>query len=161
MPGSVSRRWTLALVAACVGATLLVTVDAQSAQPAPPGASAVDQYRELVPGAAGEQGSGIGTDGSSLPPDAAAALDSASPDVAAALERIATSSKYGAPVGTETGGAGDGGASDPSAGSTIGSTIGAIGSTSDARVLALLVVLIATTFAGIVLVLRRRPGAPA
>jgi hypothetical protein len=149
-------RIPLRLAAACAAFALLSPVPAL-AQPAPPspGASGVEQYRELVPGAAGPSAPGVGSSSRApLPGAARDALAQAPADVASALEEIATSSEYGAPAAS--GGSASGGSGDVSTDATLESTLSAIGSATDARVLGLLFVLLSVTVAAVALAFGRR-----
>jgi hypothetical protein len=149
-------RIPLRIAAACAAFALLSALPA-SAQPAPPspGASGVEQYRELVPGAGGPSAPGVGSSSRApLPRAAQDALAQTPPDVASALEEIATSSEYGAPAAS--GGSAPGGGNDVSTDETLQSTLSAIGSATDARVLGLLFVLLSTTVAAVALAFGRR-----
>jgi hypothetical protein len=150
-------RTPLLIAAACAAFALLSAVPVL-AQPAPPspGASGVEQYRELVPGAGGPSAPGVGSsDRAPLPRAAQDALAQAPPDVASALEEIATSSEYGAPA---NGGSGQGGRGDVSTDAGLRSTLSAIGSASDARVLGVLFVVLGMTVAAVGLALSRKRG---
>jgi hypothetical protein len=73
---------------------LLLATPAHAQEPP----SAVDQYAELVPDAAGPKAPTPEKDTRApLPPEAESALDSAPPAIAEPLEEVATSSLYGAP----------------------------------------------------------------
>ena len=132
---------------------------AQSAPP-DPGWSAVDAYVEQVPSAGGGSAPGVQDETqSSLSPAAEAALEATTQPVRDALEKVVSSSTYGAPqsvgqapvVGPES--------DEPD--DALGGTADALGTVSDGRLLALLLVLLATTLAALVLALRRarRPSA--
>lgn len=149
-------RTHLRLAAACATLVLVVAAPAQ-AQPAPPapGASGVEQYRELVPGAGGPSAPGVGaTERTPLPRAGEEALADAPPGVANALQEVATSSEYGAP--TSSGEAGTAGGANISTDATLESTLSAIGSASDARVLGLLLAVLSTTVAAVALAFGRR-----
>jgi hypothetical protein len=123
------------------------------AQPGPPepDVSGVEQYRELVPGASGPTAPGVGDSGRTpLTPAGAAALEDAPPDVAAALEEVATSSEYGAPTSADGPATGDEGVA------TDGSAFSDFGSATDARVLAALFAVLGLTVAAVALALHRR-----
>jgi hypothetical protein len=87
-----------------------------------------------------------------LPENALRGLEQTSLEVATALERIASSSSYGAPEAT-SGSTGAGQTADPSLGEALQT---AVGSGSDTRLIALLGVLLATTAGAMVLAARRR-----
>jgi hypothetical protein len=145
-----------AIAWACALVVLFAAAPAY-AQPAPPspGASGVEQYRELVPGASGPTAPGVGTSGrAALPPAGQEALSQAPPQVASALEEIATSPEYGAPAGRD--GTGTSGGGDVSTDATLESTLSAIGSASDARVLVVLFAVLGMTVAAVGLALSRR-----
>ena len=156
---------TRVAAALCVFAVLALLASpgparAQSAPP-DPGWSAVDAYVEQVPSAGGGSAPGVqDATQSSLSPAAEAALETATPSVRDALENVVSSSTYGAPQ-TQ----GQAPVLDPrpdeSSDGALGGTADALGTVSDGRLLALLLVLLATTLAALVLALRRarRPSA--
>ena len=126
---------------------------AQTSAP-PPGASAVSQYAEQIPGAQGATAPGVGeVTKTPLPAAGRDALASSPAALASVLEEIATSSDYGAPVSNarEPGSQDDGSAGDGS----FGGTVGTIGSASDARLLGLVLTLVVTTLAAAALAMRR------
>lgn len=123
--------------------------------PAQPGASAVQQYVEDVPTANGQSTPGITKPAAQpLSPAALSALRGLTPATAGALRTIATSPEYGAPTISQ------GGATHPSSspGRSLGTTADAIGTASDAPLLGLLVVLIATSMGAVGLAVRRGPA---
>lgn len=151
-----SKPRTLLRIAAACAALALLSAAPVSAQPAPPspGASGVEQYRELVPGASGPSAPGVGSSNRApLSPAAQDALAQAPADVAGALGEIATSSEYGAPAVSGDSAPGGG---DVSTDATLQSTLSAIGSATDARVLGLLFVLLSTTVATVALAFQQR-----
>lgn len=95
------RRWAGRLVigvAALVVGTCTEMAAAADAPPSPED-SAVIQYAELVPSAAGPKAPGIGKKTTSrLSKQARRALDRATDETAESLTNIATSSDYGAPA---------------------------------------------------------------
>ena len=114
----------------------------------------MQQYVEDVPTANGQSTPGVTkTAAQPLSPAALSALRRSTPAIATALRTIATSPAYGAP----TIGASNAGATDPSSslGGSLGSTADAIGTASDAPLLGLLVVLIATSLGAAGLAVRR------
>jgi hypothetical protein len=145
-----------------VAIALLAATPAQSQTPAP-GASGVEQYRELVPGAGGPSAPGLApSDQSQLPQAAQDALQQVPPGVATPLEKIATSADYGAPVDApapETSPPEGGTVStETSVDAALASAVAAVGSASDARVVGLLVVVFVTTIAAFSLAFTRRRG---
>jgi hypothetical protein len=160
------------IAAAFAGASLVsaVPVHAQTNPPSP-GGSAVSQYVELVPAAVGSKAPGAEAKTEkrqdSLPPAGENALKQAPPAIAKPLEKIATSSTYGAPelraeqnaTQPET----QAPARDPDAvppGATVeevtlGTTVSAIASATDERLLGLLLTMLVTTLGAIGLALRR------
>ena len=158
MERSSVRRAIVAIVATGVAAIGATSVSAQSAgQPTDPRASAVSQYLEMVPTARGPNAPGVGEQRqSSLSRTAENALQAADPETAGVLKKIATSSAYGAP-------------NDPTPNTSVGppleqpqatttdvrTTIEAIASTNDTRLVGLLVVVLLTTLSAIALAVGR------
>ena len=166
------QRRVASIAAAFAGASLAlaVPVDAQTNPPSP-GGSAVSQYVELVPAAVGSKAPGTEAKTEkrrdSLPPEGKKALKQAPPAIAKPLEKIVTSSTYGAPELRANTNATEPGTQapvrDPDAGSpeatveevTLGTTVTAIASATDERLLGLLLTMLVTTLAAIGLALRR------
>jgi hypothetical protein len=152
---------------AAAGAALLC-VSPVRAQDAPPG-SAVDQYVEQVPTASGPAAPGVTKATRDVLPRAGAkALKKAPPKTAKALEEIATSSNYGAPkVGskpkpkpkpTPTKAASDRKSDEvttTTVRATLRSSVGALGTASDTRLIVLLAVLLVSSLAAVALSVRR------
>ena len=142
---------------AALGAALALGSAAPAAAAPPPehpNASAVSQYTELVPGAEGPSAPALGGgEQTALSPAARQGFRHTSSEMASALEEIATSSRYGAPTAASPQ---DDGSAEAAVDPSIRRMLSAIGSTSDARVIALLVALLATTVAAGALSLRRR-----
>ena len=141
-------------VGICSAAALSAVSLAGGQPPAQPGASAVQQYVEDVPTANGQSTPGVTKPAAQpLSPAALSALRRSTPATASALRTIATSPAYGAPKI----GASNAGATHPSSslGGSLGSTADAIGTASDAPLLGLLVVLIATSLGAVGLAVRR------
>jgi len=126
-----------------------------------PNTSAVDAYVETVPSA-----SGVGQYVEAVPtgtgdPAGGPSSPSKDPAVAAALATIVESSRYGAPASKEPASSSTppGTANEPklttSFEGSFRSAIGALGTSSDARLVSLLLVVVATTVAAIVLSARR------
>jgi hypothetical protein len=154
-----------ALVRAAIAAAALVLVTAAPAQTQTPspGASGVEQYRELVPGAGGPSAPGLApSDQSQLPQAAQDALQQVPPGIATPLEKIATSADYGAPVDAPAPATSppEGGtvSTETSVDAALASAVAAVGSASDARILGLLVVILVTTIAAFALAFTRRRG---
>ena len=144
----------LVAVGICSAAALSVASLAGGQAPPEPGASAVQQYVEDVPTANGQSTPGATKPAAQpLSPAARSALRRVTPATAGALRTIATSPAYGAPRI----GASNGGATDPSSsqGGSLGSTADAIGTASDAPLVGLLVVLIATSIGALGLAVGR------
>ena len=125
-----------------------------------PGASSVTQYVELVPTAGGPKAPGVEKERRlPLSPEAKRALGRVSKATAASLLTIATSSTYGAPSGAGTRAAGrlvrDARPTAPSP--SLQAIAGAVAPAGDARMIALLVLLVAVTLAGGALSLRPHP----
>jgi hypothetical protein len=154
-------RVAAAILCAFAVLTLLASPGPARAQSAPPdpGWSAVDAYVEQVPSAGGGSAPGVqDATQSSLPPAAEAALETATPSVRDALEKVVSSSTYGAPQ--TVGQAPVLGPESDEPDDALGGTADALGTVSDGRLLALLLVLLTTTLAALVLALRRaRPSA--
>jgi hypothetical protein len=173
MATKVPQQKRLAGMAAVVaGASLVFTASVHGqTNPPHPGGSAVSQYVELVPAAVGSKAPGAEAKNEktqdSLPPAGKNALKRAPAAIAKALEKIATSSTYGAPERraepnatkpeTQTP------VRDPDAVPrgvtveevTLGTTVSAIASATDERLLGLLLTMLATTLGAIGLALRR------
>lgn len=150
-PTKLRRMLASALLTAAVVPTASVAAVRQAP---PPGPSAVQAYVEDVPRASGQSPSGhSSSSGQTLAPAAKGALRGASPALAAALATVATSPAYGAPqTGSSSSSASP---SNTSLGGSLESTADAIGGASDARLLGLVVVLIATTVVAIGVAVRR------
>jgi hypothetical protein len=152
----VLRPTLLPIFAACAALALVAAVPAfaQTGLPSQD-VSSVEQYRELVPGASGPSAPGVGESGRTpLPPAGTKALAEAPPDVATALEEVSTSSEYGAPA--TSGETLTSGGADVSTDATLESTLSAIGSASDTRVLGALFSVLGMTVAAVALALNRR-----
>jgi len=149
-----------AAAAAAAVAALGIAAPAHAQAPPP---SAVDQYVEMVPAAGGPKTPGKEKEKRTpLPDTGQKALGEAAPEVATPLEEIATSSTYGAPAviaptptpKPEP----EGPVRDPdiapagtAVDSTLRSTVSTIAtaSTSDARLVGLLLVVLVTTLAAV------------
>jgi len=141
-------------VGTCSAAALPAVSLAGEQPPAQPGASAVQQYVEDVPTANGQSTPGITKPAAQpLSPAALSALRRSTPATAGVLRTIATSPEYGAPK-TVASNAGETHPSSSPEGS-LGSTADAIGTASDAPLVGLLVVLIATSMGALGLAVRR------
>ena len=155
------HRRLLGMAVACAALALVAAPRASAQTPPPPAGSGVEQYRELVPGAGGPSAPGVEErDRAPLTPVEKNGLERASPELAKALEEIATSSDYGAPKapakpGTTTHGS-DVVSSESSVDAAFEGTVSAIGSASDARMLGLLFAVLGTTVAAVALAFRRR-----
>jgi len=123
-------------------------VDAYVEAPAEttPGASAVDAYVEAVPTGSGQ------TNPASPGGTSGAAVDDA-------LETVVGSPRYGAPtsVSTAPNGSPTDAALTTSLSESFRSAVGALGTSSDARLVGVLLVALLTTIAAVVLSLRRGP----
>lgn len=165
------KKHVVATAAFLAGVSLAFagSVHAQSNPPSP-GGSAVNQYVELVPAAVGPKAPGVEKKKkrTSLPPAGKDALKQAPPAIAKPLEEIATSSTYGAPViraepkPTNPKPEPQAPVRDPdivppgaSVEVTLGTTVGAIASATDERLLSLLVAILVTTSAAVTLAIRR------
>lgn len=142
-----------------------------------PGGSAVNQYVEVVPAAGGPRSPGIEKKAqTSLPPAGKEALRQAPPSVAGPLEKIATSSTYGAPAiraepkppkpkpkpkPKPRAPVRDPDVVPPHAPTevTLGTTVSAIASATDERLLGLLFTVLMTTLGAVALAVRRARGA--
>jgi len=136
-----------------------------------PGGSAVNQYVEVVPAAGGPKSAGIEKKAqTSLPPAGKEALRQAPPSVAGPLEEIATSSTYGAPAiraepkptkPKPQAPVRDPDVVPPRAPTevTLGTTVSAIASATDERLLGLLFTVLMTTLGAVALAVRRARGA--
>ena len=146
-----------------------------------PDASAVSQYVEMVPTSSGPTSPGVGTEKRTpLPSRAQHALSKTSHPIATVLEKISTSSFYGAPVKkleptpvkkpepTPTKARtnadvrrsrGEPGTSQPSVATTFQTTLRSIGAGSEAHMLGLIAVLVVTTAGAIAAAALRRRSA--
>jgi hypothetical protein len=161
MVGGSSRGWDarnhpyLLLTVGCTALAVAVPGAVRAGNPpAESGASAVEQYVEQVPTASGPSAPGVRKPTTSpLSQKARRVLTHASPGTAVALEKIATSSAYGAP-GSDGQSAGVG-AGDASG--SLGGGVDANLDASDGRLSGLLVVLILMTVGAVALAVRRGP----
>lgn len=147
--------------------TLLLSAGPASAQ-RPDDSAAVDQYVEDVPTSGGSEISGGGSsepESTPLPPDAASALQAEGGEDAGVLERIATSSAYGAPkakleaLGSEASGRPLRPEDEPSAGGGLSAAVSAVQGGEAGRLVGVLVALLVITalaVAGAALRQRRR-----
>ena len=147
---------TVVVLALVAVALWLVAPQAQAQEPVatePP--SAVAQYVEAVVTASAPSVPGTRDEAlSGLSPASRRALKQTSPSTAAALERVATSSTYGAPQGSgQQNREAEATPSADSLGSALQATAGA--TTSDPRLLGLLLVVVATTAGTVALAVRR------
>lgn len=162
-----SRRAQLLAVAATA---LFVVAPAQAqGEPPKPGASAVNQYVETVPATSsvGQYVEAVPTGTGSSAPGVSAESPSARGDeeqaISRTLEGIAKSSRYGAPTPRRTGTKDAAASGMPDAPATtsvsasLRSTLGALGTASDARLFGLLAVVLVTTLGVITLATRRGP----
>lgn len=153
------RGAAIAAVFAGVALAFAAAVHAQD-NPPNPGGSAVSQYVELVPAAVGSKAPGVETKSqqqTSLPRAGKDALKQAAPVIAEPLETIATSSTYGAPAIRAEPNATMPDAVPPGASTEIalGTTVNAIVSASDERLLGLLITVLVTMLGAVGLALRR------
>ena len=165
------RVGAIAAVFAGVSLAFAVPVHAQTNPPNPDG-SAVSQYVEMVPAAGGSKAPGVEKKKqTSLPPAGKKALKQAPRAVAEPLEEIATSSTYGAPTiraepkptkpepkpTKPQAPVRDRDVVPPGASVevTLGTTVGAIASATDERLLGLLLTVLVTTLGAVALALRR------
>jgi hypothetical protein len=126
------------------------SVDAYvEAVPADPG---VSQYVEAVPTGTGEIESGSASPSSP---------SGEGPAVAKTLEAIVESPQFGAPASTPSAGVPPNAAGDPALTTSVGesfrSAIGALGTSSDTRLLGVLLVVLLTTVGAVVVSVRRGP----
>jgi hypothetical protein len=127
-----------------------------AAQEPPP--SAADQYAELVPSADGPKAPGAEETRTPLPPAGSDALEQAPPAIAAPLEEVATSSRYGAPSSPRPPVAREREAEVPAGASVstaLRSTIEAASSTDDRQLVGTGVALLLVTAGAVMLALRR------
>jgi hypothetical protein len=115
------------------------------------GPSAVDAYVETVP-TAGSPTPGTRKETlSSLTPTAKAALEKLPRATASALEKVSSSSVYGAPLSRQPRLVTAESSSNVSVSDTLRGTAQALGTAGDTRLLGLLIVLVVTTFGAIAL----------
>lgn len=158
------RGGALSLIVALAAATTFVGSARGADEPPAPGDSAVIQYTELVPTGSGATAPDIGKKTrSSLPKKAKRALDNALEEKASALTVVATSSDYGAPSTTSATSKPvprntPSPTEQPSLDRTFEATAAAVAPVDDARMIGLLVALLAITFGGVALALRRPRG---
>jgi hypothetical protein len=146
-------RRAIASLVAVSGAALAVASGAAYAAPEQedPGASGISQYVEMVPGAAGPKDPGITKETNSpLPRRATKALESAPAATAELLKKVATSSSYGAPT-RQAKPSKRSVEQTPETTLAVGTTVEAIATTSDARLLGLLTVVLAIAASAIAL----------
>ena len=164
MKSHITSRWGR-LIAVATPAVLLGVGPAQ-AQGEPPGSSAVDQYVQTVPSTPSVDQyveavpTGTGSSAPGVTAEAPSARGGGAQTTSRALKRIARSSNYGAPApGRMRAGNAAGRMPDPPATTSVSaslrSTLGALGTASDARLLALLAVVLVTTIVAIGLATRR------
>lgn len=160
-----------ACLLALSAAALFAVAPAQAqGEPPKPGASAVSQYVETVPSTSsvGQYVEAVPTGTGSSAPGVSAESPSARGDeeqaISHTLDGIAKSSRYGAPTPRRTR-AEDVAASRltngplaPSVSTSLRSTLGALGTASDARLFGLLAVVLVTTLGVITLATRRGPA---
>ena len=153
-------------IAVMAGVSLALASPGQAQDP---GGSAVNQYVEVVPAAGGPRSLGIEKKvRTSLPPAGKEALRQAPPSVAGPLEEIATSSTYGAPAiraepkPTKPKPKPQAPVRDPDVVPpraptevTLGTTVSAIASATDERLLGLLLTVLTTTLGAVALAVRR------
>ena len=142
----------------CAGVALLVATPLPAQDRPPVGDSAVNQYAEVVPGAGGPTTPGLGKQSKTRLPDAAdEALQEEPVATAERLKEIATSSTYGAPTRPVKPASGELAAvpAETSLDATLRSTVTAIASDDDTRLLGLLAAVVVTTFAAVALAIRR------
>lgn len=153
-------------IAVMAGVSLALASPGQAQDP---GGSAVNQYVEVVPAADGPRSPGIEKKvRTSLPPAGKEALRQAPPSVAGPLEEIATSSTYGAPAiraepkPTKPKPKPQAPVRDPDVVPpraptevTLGTTVSAIASATDERLLGLLLTVLTTTLGAVALAVRR------
>ena len=153
MSNLLGRGFAVSLIVVAAAATFAGPALAADEPPAPTD-SAVLQYAELVPTGSGSKAPGIGKKTrSSLPTKAKHALDNAPKQAASALAVVATSSDYGAPATRATTPKGvprnePSPAEQPSLDRTLEATAAAVAPVGDARLLGLLVALVAIAVAG-------------
>jgi len=144
--------------AIAIGVGLALVLAAPALAQEPP--SAVNQYAELVPNASGPNAPTPEKETQApLPPKAADALANAPEETAAALEEVATSSRYGAPPSPSPPVARDREQADVPAGvsvsSALGSTIAAASSTDDRQLVGTGIALLLVTAGAVLLAVRR------
>ena len=153
MSNLLGRGFAVSLIVAAVAATFAAPALAAD-EPPPPTDSAVLQYAELVPTGSGSQAPGVGKKTrSSLPTKAKQALDNAPKQTASALAVVATSSDYGAPttkaaIPKRVPRNQPSPAQQPSLDRTLEATAAAVAPVGDARLLGLLVALVAIAVGG-------------
>ena len=145
---------------------LVVVAQAQAQRADPsPSASAIDAYVETMPSASGVSqyveavptGTGQSTPGATDPSTQSADDGSA---VAEALEKVVRSPRYGAPTSASSFPNVPSDANPAltaSLSETFWSTLGALGTSSDSRLLGVLLIVFATTVATVILAIRRGP----
>ena len=153
-------RGGIASLVAVSGVVLSVASGAAYAagEPKGPGTSGISQYVEMVPTAAGPKAPGITKEKTAaLPRRAAKALESAPRATAESLTKVATSSSYGAPTRRAKPGKPIERSVEPTLERTvaIGTTVEAIATTSDARLVTLLAVVLAIAVSAIGLAARK------
>ncbi len=161
------RKRVAAIAAVFLGLSLAFAVPGHAQDNPPnPGGSAVNQYVELVPAASGPKAPGVEKRGrTSLPKAGKKALKQAPRAVARPLEEIATSSTYGAPaIRVElkpTKPRPQATARDPDIVPpapievTLGTTVSAVASATDERLLGLLLAVLVTTLGAVALAVKR------
>ncbi len=148
------------LLLAIVMTPMVAVAPAQAlAAEKPPGASAVDAYVESVPSASGvsQYVEAVPTGSGQTDPEGPGGRSGAA--VADALETVVESPRYGAPTAVsptpET--PSSDAALTTSLSESFRSAIGALGTSSDARLVGVLLVVLLTTVAAVVLSIRRGP----
>jgi hypothetical protein len=159
LQSSRNSRWLLAAVVLAVA--LFASTPASAQDPPPP---PVDEYSENVPTSEGKKETGKEGGKTSLPPSVAIQVQTQGGQDAVLLEGIATSERYGAPQKSrpepvvrnpEQGESEDVGAT--SAPEVLSAAVETIGDGGQARVIGLLVVMLAIFAAMLAVALRRHP----
>jgi hypothetical protein len=123
--------------------------------PPPPDTPSISQYVEQVPTSHGGSSLGVGkTRTRSLPPDVAHRLRSDPDAVSQQLEKVATSSAYGAPQQTLSKSAG--GDVAPNASNALSAAVGAVNDSGDSHLVWLLLGLVFVTTASVWSAVRSR-----
>ncbi len=153
-----SPKSQISVVPAAVLALLLpAAAVAATPPPPPPDTPSISQYVEQVPTSRGGSSPGVGkAQARALPADVTARLHSHSDAVSKQLEKVATSSTYGAPQRVLPKPAR--GSVEPRSSNALSAAVSAVSDSGDSHVVWLLLAVLLVTIAIVLASARRRPS---